>query len=178
MELEKYFTSISDDQKKLKYICEKHLIDVDVQAGFPKWDGATHFPDGVEVTWCNRYADRVMSGLGRDMLPLYCQQEGRKTIDWTSPATMFDNAVLEDKKNNRKVREVTIEQAVNFANKGVPIIVISREGYGHVAIVDPYSTDICRVYNAGSRAVFGNKTIDEAFYKWGVKPKFFLVARK
>lgn len=154
-------------------VCENHLSDNDVQPGYPMWDGRTHFENGVQVTWCHRYADRVMVELGYNMSLLYCKIQGRHSIDWSTVQELYNNALGYANNNLYGVKKLTMKDAMIKASHGVGILVLSKEGYGHAGIVSPDISDGCMIYNAGSKQVMGCKSLNDTFIKWGQNPLFF-----
>ena len=169
----------SVDVKHVREVCERHLLDKDLQPGSPRWNGETTYPDKSPMTFCTFYAPRVLEELGFDCTPLYHDYGvvWKLNYYWNDAITMFDNAVKGSQGLYAEtgIREVTREQAFHLAHFGVPCFIASREYVGHVAVAID-EPDL--VANAGSAAVMGIKPIADIFYKYNLKPRFFQLRKK
>lgn len=177
-----------EDINLLKETWLEALEHDEFKPGYPDWHGVNvlHLEKkpGVQpsVTWCNFAFDYVAKKLGYDMSMLYLQTpEYKRCIEWSSPITMFDNAIKLSRGNFAVtgVREINKAAAVAYANKGVLVCVLTREYVGHVAAVWPTETDSCMIVGAGSQEVYGIKTYNQVYNndKWKLNPRFFLLRR-
>lgn len=186
--------NVKEKMQKLIDICEKHLKDEDVQPGFPMWNNETGKQDKkwitfqgqkIEVTWCHYYAYKVFKEMGYEIDILL--DPVHKHISWTTVTHMYDKAVSLSAVgwNLSGIKKVSMDNAQVMANNGVPILILSRQGVGHAGILAPNELYNDKnkegyepiIYNAGSRQVFGKKSLYDTFLKFGHNPIIFQIQK-
>jgi hypothetical protein len=154
------------EAKKIIDVINKVIKDPDVQPGYPDANGNTN------TTWCNRGANRIAETLGGDMRP-FLEERG---INWTTANAMYQNAV-------KNAKEITGAEAQEMANEGKLVLAAAHnpKGPGHVGIVCPNDDKFNinhgpMVGETGARCRITNST--QAFEKWGMTARFFIINKK
>lgn len=179
--------------KKFKDLVKEMLFNTSdedynkIRPGTDYYTGKTeYYPNGAVMTYCNIFVYLFLQRLGIsiDMLLGIDYRTKRASVYYT-PISLFLKMLL----THDNCEECDFIQAQNYANQGLPVVVIvpetlSQKGYpldaGHIALIYPQDevekieSDVM-IAGAGSRTVWGLKSCHDVFLKYGYIPRYFRI---
>ncbi len=179
--------------KKFKDLAKSMLFDASdvdyekIKPGTSYYNGhPDYYPNCALMTYCNVFCYLFLQRLGINIdVLLGINWKNQKPSPYYTPIGLF----VKECESHDIAQEVDYKYAQGFANQGGPVVICVPEKYGtdgkiidpgHMALVYPQDNieqdEInVMVCGAGSRAVWGLKSMYDAFLRYGYKPRYFYI---